>query len=67
MGNGGHTLVSSFFGGAALGCGGGGLYVPKGLDANPKNASTSPFVSMPRIPVPLIPSGLETSCSANSR
>lgn len=36
------------------------LNVPVGLDAKPRKASTSPRVSIPRMPVPFMDSGLDT-------
>ena len=42
------------------------LYVPKGLDALPRYARTSPLVSIPRMPVPLISSGLLMPYSSNN-
>ena len=44
-----------------------GLNVPVGPDAFPKYARTSPLVSMPRIPVPFIASGLLILCSTSNR
>lgn len=38
-----------------------------GLDALPKYARTSPFVSIPRTPVPLMTSGFEMLCSISKR
>jgi hypothetical protein len=44
-----------------------GLKVPRGPEALPKNASTSPFVNIPLTPVPLILSAFVMLFSAKRR
>jgi hypothetical protein len=51
------TFASAALGAPDSGLGWAGLNVPVGLEALPRKASTSPFVNIPRTPVPLIFSG----------
>lgn len=64
-----RTLYSSFFSTiGALGCGAGdSLYVPRGPDALPRYVRTSPFVNIPRTPVPFIDCGSLTPNSWSRR
>lgn len=51
------TFASTTLGAPDSGLSWTGLKVPVGLEALPRKASTSPFVNIPRTPVPLIFSG----------